>query len=272
MNLKQSLENKTVGQVKNVPKNISKNVELFAIRHFKVLIYYYTTLCDKKVGTFLTCPNCLSYFLTAKKQVRYCYFFLFSIKYKKELLKIKRYRMVFMKNYYETLELNKKASKEVIEKAYKTLVKKYHPDIYTGSKKEYAEKKLKELNEAYEVLSDEFLKEQYDAQIQKEENEKKKKEIQQKEIEKFDAKMKKHKVGTFLGLIELTKEILKNKHKRDEIKEITKKDIIAVIATIIIIILVGIVLWNIPFTNGWMRELLFENPIFNVIGGLFTSK
>ena len=37
-----------------------------------------------------------------------------------------------MKNYYEILEVNKKASKEVIEKAYKVLVKKYHPDLYTG--------------------------------------------------------------------------------------------------------------------------------------------
>ena len=50
-----------------------------------------------------------------------------------------------MKNYYEILEVNKKASKEVIEKAYKVLVKKYHPDLYSGQKKEYAEKKIKEI-------------------------------------------------------------------------------------------------------------------------------
>ena len=70
-----------------------------------------------------------------------------------------------MKNYYEILEVNQKASKEVIEKAYKVLVKKYHPDLYTGAKKEYAEKKIKEINEAYNILADEFLKEQYDNEI-----------------------------------------------------------------------------------------------------------
>ena len=76
-----------------------------------------------------------------------------------------------MKNYYEILEVNKKASKEVIEKAYKVLVKKYHPDLYSGQKKEYAEKKIKEINEAYNVLTDEFMKEQYDAELEKQEQE-----------------------------------------------------------------------------------------------------
>ena len=52
-----------------------------------------------------------------------------------------------MKNYYEILEVNQKASKEIIEKAYHVLVKKYHPDLYDGLKKQYAEKKIKEINE-----------------------------------------------------------------------------------------------------------------------------
>ena len=40
-----------------------------------------------------------------------------------------------MKNYYEILEVDSKASPEVIEKAYKTLVKKYHPDLQNGINK-----------------------------------------------------------------------------------------------------------------------------------------
>ena len=38
-----------------------------------------------------------------------------------------------MKNYYEILEVDKNASEEVIEKAYKTLAKKYHPDLQNNS-------------------------------------------------------------------------------------------------------------------------------------------
>ena len=196
-----------------------------------------------------------------------------------------------MKNYYEILEVNKKASKEVIEKAYKVLVKKYHPDLYSGQKKEYAERKIKEINEAYNVLTDEFMKEQYDTELEKQEqetlyrkygnrqnnnvqnnniNNKEKNNIQEKEVEDFNERMKKHKVGSFSGIIELCKELYKNKPKRDEIKEVTKKDILALVLTIIVVILIGVALWFIPFTNTWMRELLFENPLFNWIGGLFS--
>ena len=72
-----------------------------------------------------------------------------------------------MKNYYEILEVNEHASQEIIEKAYKILVKKYHPDLYTGEERVYAEQKVRELNEAYQVLSDDFLKSQYDLELKK---------------------------------------------------------------------------------------------------------
>jgi len=54
--------------------------------------------------------------------------------------------------YYDILEISPTASEEVIKMAYKALAKKYHPDTYTGDKA-YAELKMKEINEAYEVLS-----------------------------------------------------------------------------------------------------------------------
>ena len=85
-----------------------------------------------------------------------------------------------MKNYYEILEVNTKASKEVIEKAYRVLVKRYHPDMQSKDKKENAEKKLKDINEAYKILSDEFLREQYDVELQKE--------IEQKYRDKYTSK------------------------------------------------------------------------------------
>ena len=71
-----------------------------------------------------------------------------------------------MKNYYEILEVDKKASPEVIEKAYKTLVKKYHPDLQNEENHVEYEEKMKEINEAYSVLSDDFKKANYDEQLQ----------------------------------------------------------------------------------------------------------
>ena len=73
-----------------------------------------------------------------------------------------------MKNYYEILEVDKNASQEVIEKAYKALAKKYHPDLQTGEKQlQYAEK-MKIINEAYDVLSDSMKRQQFNEQLQKE--------------------------------------------------------------------------------------------------------
>ena len=63
--------------------------------------------------------------------------------------------------YYEILEISEKASQEVIRMAYKALCKKYHPDVYQGDKR-FAEEKMKQINEAYETLSDETKKRQYD--------------------------------------------------------------------------------------------------------------
>ena len=81
-----------------------------------------------------------------------------------------------MKNYYEILEVNENASKEVIDKAYKVLAKKYHPDLQEEKNKKVAEEKIKSLNEAYEILSNPKKKQAYDAKIarlkQEEENRK----------------------------------------------------------------------------------------------------
>ncbi len=64
------------------------------------------------------------------------------------------------KNYYDILGVSKDASADDIKKAYRNLVKKYHPDLHPNDK-ECAEK-FKEINEANEVLSDEKKRKQYD--------------------------------------------------------------------------------------------------------------
>ena len=65
------------------------------------------------------------------------------------------------RDYYEVLGVPKGASQDDIKKAYRTLAKKYHPDVTELSKDE-AEAKFKEVSEAYEVLSDDNKRKTYD--------------------------------------------------------------------------------------------------------------
>lgn len=177
-----------------------------------------------------------------------------------------------MKKYYEILEVHPKASKEVIEKAYRVLAKKYHPDLYSGEKRLYAEKKLRDINEAYKILSDEFLREQYDLELEKEfefervySNTKKEEKTNSKKgrknvqgENKYDQEeqIEKHNVGTFMGLLDITKALFNNKPSMKSIKELKKEDYIAAGLTLVIMLILGVILWFIPATNGFVRSIL----------------
>ncbi len=65
------------------------------------------------------------------------------------------------RDYYEILNVGKSATDAELKKAYRTLARKYHPDVNPDDAE--AEKKFKEVNEAYEVLSDNQKRQTYDA-------------------------------------------------------------------------------------------------------------
>ena len=68
--------------------------------------------------------------------------------------------MADKRDYYEVMGVPKNASEDEIKKAYRKLAKQYHPDLNPGDKN--AEAKFKEVNEAYEVLSDKDKRARYD--------------------------------------------------------------------------------------------------------------
>jgi molecular chaperone DnaJ len=67
--------------------------------------------------------------------------------------------MAAKRDYYDVLGINKNATQDEIKKAYRTLAKKYHPDV---SKEPNAAEKFKEVQEAYDVLSDPAKRDNYD--------------------------------------------------------------------------------------------------------------
>ena len=62
--------------------------------------------------------------------------------------------MAAKSDYYDILGVDKKSSQDEIKKAYRKKALEWHPDKHKGADKAQAEKRFKEINEAYQILSD----------------------------------------------------------------------------------------------------------------------
>ena len=207
-----------------------------------------------------------------------------------------------MKNYYEILEVDKNASQEVIEKAYKTLAKKYHPDLQQGQAKFESAEKMKIINEAYDVLSDSNKRSQYNEELQTEQlrnkgisREEQERIIQENYILKQQlnnrggaARQQQQPVdeGSIMNMTRIFEQQVRAAREKayqdayiQELKDRGykiryKHDLkyhLKFIAIIAIMICVCFVIYQIPFVKNFFINLYNENYVFQAIVDIFKN-
>ena len=183
-----------------------------------------------------------------------------------------------MKNYYEILEVDKNASEEVIEKAYKTLAKKYHPDLQNNSN---CQDKMRQINEAYEILSNDFKRREYDEKIKRQsvyieeynriiqENNRLKKDLKrvanQREMSQNQERLEE--MSIMQRYYEQIKKATKQPQMRYERKKtkISLEKIKKIVIYIAILIGIGLVLAIVPFTRKFFINLYNNNVIIKLL-------
>ena len=184
-----------------------------------------------------------------------------------------------MKNYYEILEVDKNASEEVIEKAYKTLAKKYHQDLQNNSN---CQDKMRQINEAYEILSNDFKRREYDEKIIKrqsvsieeynriiQENNRLKKDLKrvanQREMSQNQERLEE--MSIMQRYYEQIKKATKQPQMRYERKKtkISLEKIKKIVIYIAILIGIGLVLAIVPFTRKFFINLYNNNVIIKLL-------
>ena len=186
---------------------------------------------------------------------------------------------------YEILEVSENASAEIIEKAYKVLAKKYHPDLQEESQKANSENKMKQINEAYEILGNSEKRKEYDITLKKNreeeklqnnikvnynndlncQNESQDSYIYEKErqIRQMQENLNKQYENAYYNYLRSLG--YKVKHK------LTKQNIIDFIIVIGIMAIIIVGLWYIPFTRNWMINFYKSNPILKVMIDIIIS-
>lgn len=206
-------------------------------------------------------------------------------------------RDISMENYYEILQVSQNASKEIIDKAFKTLAKKYHPDANTPENKAFAEEQFKKINAAYEFLSNEENRKKYDEELKKS-NQTKEQNYQRlytkyQDLLKELNDIKSRQVNSPVNEIKTNVNKSQNPNWQDELnRQVTQsvnkayhdayiqrlkdygykihykkslkqklKDLLALFLTIALFCIILIILWNIPA----VREHIQSNEIYQFI-------
>lgn len=190
-----------------------------------------------------------------------------------------------MINYYEILEINENASQEVIEKVYKVLIKKYHPDLQENAEsKAKFEEKIKIINEAYEVLSNEQKRAEYNARLQQERTEKAQKintqtnedlnYQQQQELEKEIQQQAQYQQDYQNAINKAYHDAyiqdMKNRGYKIKYKK-TKKDYLRSLIALLITIGLIFLICQIPFVKNYLHSLYNDNPVIRGIIDFFRN-
>lgn len=194
-----------------------------------------------------------------------------------------------MKNYYEILEVDIHASKEIIDKAFKVLAKKYHPDTQEENKKVWAESKFKEINEAYEILSNEEKRKEYNTELEYAKNSKHEALLIQNENLKKLVEQLRHELENKttptdnFNYTNYETQYYNNSDTqyKNPFQKVyytyststrhREKDLLAFIITVALIIFIGYILWTIPFTKNYLINLYENNaPLKSLFDSIFN--
>lgn len=208
-----------------------------------------------------------------------------------------------MKNYYEILEVDKNASPEVIEKAYRTLAKKYHPDLQQDANKQNAAEKMKIINDAYDTLSDSFKRAQYNEKLKSEELQNQTISIEEQERilqENYALKQEINRIGnrqsnqqnqevdqgSIVNMSRILSEQirvarqqayhdayvqdLQNRGYKIRYKR-SFKDYLKLLVSIILTALLCFLIYQIPVVKQFFLELYNENYVFQAIVDIFKN-
>lgn len=202
-----------------------------------------------------------------------------------------------MGNYYQILEVDINASDEMIERAYKLLAKRYHPDTKPEEKKQWAEEEFKKINEAYEILSNKEKRESYTKELEFEKDNKLNslylaKESLEEQVHELQMELQlwktNHSTNNYSPNLNTETYNYHRQYSNPQQQVYTQpepqyynyysnptkdklKSISAIVLTIVVFLVIGFIIWKIPFTKKILLDFYENNTIIKSIVDIFLN-